>query len=104
MIFFLQMRWNIESRLSFKEVWDLEIEESKVAQAGFTIVGMYKVAGQKRVIAIVDSPSADDLDRTIMGQLPLREFLEFESIWPLRPFENFLEDCRTHFGTKELAA
>ena len=104
MIFFLQMRWNIENRLSFKEVWDLEIEEGKAAQTGFKIVGMYKVAGQRRVIAIVDTPSADDLDRTIMGQLPLREFLEFESIWPLRPFENFLEDCRTHFGTKELAA
>ena len=103
MIFFLQMRWNIENRLSFKEVWDLEIEESKAAQTGFKILGMYKVAGQRRVIAIVDIPSADDLDRTIMGQLPLREYLEFEAIWLVRPFGNFLEDCRTHFGTKELA-
>jgi hypothetical protein len=34
--------------------------------------------------------------------LPLREFLEFEAIWPVRPFENFLEDCRTHFGAKEV--
>jgi len=80
MIFFLQMRWNIENRLSFKEVWDLEIEEGKAAQSGFKIVGMYKVAGQRRVIAIVDIPSADDLDRTIMGHLPLREYLEFEAI------------------------
>ena len=48
MIFFLQMRWNIEGRLSFKEVWDLEIEESKAAQSGFKVLGMYKVAGQKR--------------------------------------------------------
>lgn len=102
MIFFLQMRWNIENRLSFKEVWDLEIEEGKAAQTGFKLVGMYKVAGQRRVIAIVDIPSADDLDRTIMGHLPLREYLEFEAIWAVRPFENFLEDCRTHFGTKEL--
>lgn len=104
MIVFLQMRWNIENRLSFKEVWDLEIEEGKVAQAGFQILNMYKVAGQKRVIAIVDIPSADDLDRIIMGQLPLREYLEFESIWPLRSFEKFLEDCRSHFGTKELTS
>ena len=101
MLFYMQMRWNIEGRLSFKEVWDLEIEESEAAKAGFKILGMYKVAGQRRVIAIVDMPSADDLDRTIMGRLPLREFLEFEAIWPVRPFENFLEDCRTHFGTKE---
>jgi hypothetical protein len=39
-----------------------------------------------------------------MGRLPLREFLEFEAIWPVRPFENFLEDCRTHFGAKEMNA
>lgn len=104
MIFYMQMRWNIEGRLSFKEVWDLEIEESEAAKADFKVLGMYKVAGQRRVIAIVDMPSADDLDRTIMGRLPLREFLEFEAIWPVRPFESFLEDCRTHFGTKEMNA
>jgi hypothetical protein len=38
-----------------------------------------------------------------MGRLPLREFLEFEAIWPHRPFESFLEDCRTHFATKEMS-
>lgn len=86
MLFYMQMRWNIEGRLSFNEVWDLEIEESKAAHAaGNKILGMYKVAGQRRVIAIVDMPSADDLDRS----------------WPLRPFESFLDDCRTHFGAKE---
>ena len=104
MLFYMQMRWNIEGRISFEEVWDLEIEESKAAQAGFKVVEMYKVAGQRRVIALVDAPSADELDRTIMGKLPLREFLEFEAIWPVRPFENFLGDCRTHFGAKEIKA
>jgi muconolactone D-isomerase len=86
-IFYMQMRWNIE--------------ESQAAKADLQILGMYKVAGQRRVIAIVDMPSADDLDRTIMGRLPLREFLEFEAIWPVRPFESF---CRTHFGSKEMNA
>lgn len=104
MLFDLQMGWNIEGRISFGEVWDLEIKESKAAQVGLKIVGMYKVAGQKPVIALVDSPSADELDRTIMGKLPMREFLEFETIWPLRPFESFLEDCRTRFGAKDDAA
>jgi hypothetical protein len=42
--------------------------------------------------------------RTIMGRLPLREFLEFEGIWPVRQLENFLEDCRTHFGAREVNA
>ena len=42
------------------------------------------------------------LDRTIVGRMPSREFLEFEAIWPLRPFESFLDDCRTHLGAKEM--
>ena len=43
MLFYMQMRWNIEGRLSFKEVWDLEIEESEAAKADFKILGMYKL-------------------------------------------------------------
>ncbi len=34
MIFYMQMRWNIEDRLRLDEVWDLEIEEAKAAQDG----------------------------------------------------------------------
>jgi hypothetical protein len=70
--------------------------------AGNKILGMYKVAGQRRVIAIVDMPSADDLDRTILGRMPFGEYLEFEAIWPRRPFESFLDDCRTHFGARAM--
>jgi muconolactone D-isomerase len=98
MIFFMQMRWNIEGRLKLEEVWDLEIEEGKAAKDGFKLVGMYKVAGQRRVIAIVEIETAEELDRMILGRLSLREYLEFEAIWPLRRFDGFLEDCRTHFG------
>jgi muconolactone D-isomerase len=100
MILFMQMRWNIEGRLKLDDIWDLEVEESKVAQEGFKLIGMYKVAGQRRVIAIVEIESAEDLDRMILGRLPMREVLEFEAIWPLRTFDGFLEDCRTHFGAK----
>jgi muconolactone D-isomerase len=98
MLFYLQMKWNIEGRLSFDEVWDLEVRESVSAHGAFTVVGIYKVAGQKRVIAIIEMDSADELDRVIMGGLPLREYLEFEAIWPLRTFDGFIEDCKTHFG------
>jgi muconolactone delta-isomerase len=98
MIFFMQMRWNIEGRLKLEEVWDLEIEEGKAAKDGFKLMGMYKVAGQRRVIAIVEIETVEELDRMILGRLPLREYLEFEAIWPLRSFDGFLDDCRTHFG------
>ena len=100
MIFFMQMRWNIEGRLKLEEVWDLEIEEAKSAKDGFKLIGMYKVAGQRRVIAIVEIETAEELDRTILDRLTLREYLEFEAIWRLRSFDGFLDDCRTHFGAK----
>lgn len=100
MTFFLQMRWNIEGRLKLEDVWNLELEEGKAASEGFTLLGMYKVAGQRRVIAIVEIDTAEELDRVILGRLPMREVLEFEAIWPVRSFEGFLDDCRTHFGAK----
>ena len=100
MLFYLQMRWNIENRITLEDVWDMEVEEGPAAAAHFKVVSMYKVAGQRRVIAIVDMEPAEALDRTILGWLPMREYLEFEAIWPLRTFEGFLEDCRTHFGAQ----
>ncbi|MGA5699287.1 hypothetical protein [Peterkaempfera bronchialis] len=57
-------------------------------------LGMYEVAGHRRVIALVERDSAEELDRTLLGRLPLREYLESEAIWPLRTFESFLEDCK----------
>jgi len=98
MLFYMQMRWNIENRITLEDVWDMEVREGPAASEQFKIVAMYKVAGQKRVLAIVDMESAEALDRAILGHLPMREYLEFEAIWPLRTFEGFLEDCRTHYG------
>lgn len=100
MIFYLQMRWNIEGRLKLEDVWDLELEEAKAAGEGMKVLGMYKVAGQRRVIAIVEIDSSEEMDRVILGRLPMREVLEFEAIWPLRTFEGFLDDCHTRFGAK----
>lgn len=99
MLFYLQMRWNIEGRISLDKVFDLEIEETASAHGNFKVLNMFKVAGQRRVLAIIEADSADDLDRTVMGKLPLREYLEFEAIWPLRSFESFIEGCKTHFSS-----
>ena len=95
MLIYMQMRWNIENRIKLDEVWDLEIEEGPTASKHFKIVALYKVAGQRRVLAIIDAESAEALDRAIIGHLPMREYFEFEAIWPLRTFEGFLEDCKT---------
>lgn len=100
MLFYVQMRWNIEGRLSEDELWDLEAKEAEygkeTVESGM-VVGLYKVAAQRRVIGIVDVESIEELDRTAMGRLPMREYLEFEQVWPLRNYEGFAEDVKIHY-------
>jgi muconolactone D-isomerase len=100
MLFYVQMKWNHEGRLTLDEIWDLESDEAKHAQetvdSGFC-VGIWKVAAQKRVIAIINSPDAEELDRTALGRLPMREYLEFEVVWPLRDYLGFAEDVQKHY-------
>jgi muconolactone D-isomerase len=99
-LFYVQMKWNHEGRASLDELWDLQADEAESAQQtidnGFC-VGIWKVAAQKRVIAIIDSPDAEELDRTALGRLPMREFLEFEEVWPLRDYAGFAADVRKHY-------
>ncbi|AIR97431.1 MULTISPECIES: muconolactone Delta-isomerase [Streptomyces] len=97
MLFYVQMRWNHEGRISLDELWEIEREEAEHAQetldSGFA-VGLWKVAGQKRVIGIIDAPNAEELDRTALGRLPMREYLEFEQVWALRDYLGFAEDVK----------
>jgi muconolactone D-isomerase len=58
MLFYMQMRWNIENRITLDDVCDMEVKEATAAQETFKVVAMYKVAGQRRVIAIVEMDSA----------------------------------------------
>jgi muconolactone D-isomerase len=97
MLFYIQMRWNIDGRMTLDEMWDRQVEEGKAAAGSIDIIGMYKVASQRRVFAIIDVPSADELDRVLLGRLPLADFLDFEAVWPIREFSSFLEDCKVHF-------
>lgn len=100
MLFYVQMRWNIEGRITLDELWELEKEEIKTArqtvESGM-VKGLYKVAAQKRVIAIVDVASIEELDRTVLGRLPLREYLDVEVVWALRDYEGFAEDVMANY-------
>lgn len=55
------------------------------------------MAAQKRVIAVIESPDAEELDRTALGKLPMREYLEFEEVWPLRDYLGFAEDVKKRY-------
>lgn len=101
MLFYLQMRWNVEGRLSQDELWALEAKEGEYAQAavaGGTVKGIWKPAGQRRVIAVVDLPDAEALDRATMAGLPMAQYLEFEAIWPLREFAPFIDDVKRGYA------
>ena len=100
MLFYVQMKWAHEGRISLEELWEIEQEEAEHAQETVTsgfCVGIWKVAAQKRVIAIIDSPDAEELDRTALGRLPMREYLEFEVVWPLRDYLGFAEDVKKRY-------
>ncbi|GAA3740226.1 muconolactone Delta-isomerase [Salinactinospora qingdaonensis] len=101
MLFYVQMRWNHEGRISLDELWEIEAREAAHAQETIEsgmVVGIWKVAAQKRVIAVVDMESAEELDRTALGRLPMREYLDFEIVWPLRDYGGFAQDVQQHYN------
>ncbi len=99
MLFYVQMKWNYQGRMSQDKLWDLEAIEGEHGIAGIRSgkVQLFKVVSQHRVIAIVDVDNLEDLDRNSMGWLPMREYLEFEQVWALRDYEGFITDVRAKF-------
>lgn len=100
MLFYLQMKWNFEGRLTQDQLWALEEVETIHAKETIDngiVKGIWKVAGQRRVLCIAELPSAEELDRALMGRLPMHEYLEFEAIWPLRDYEGFAEDVKKRY-------
>lgn len=96
MLFFFKVRVD-HARLSENELWDLWEEEAEAAigaKAAGKIVSLYKVAGQRRVVMIVNMESHDELDRIVMGAMPMRHFFEIEEILPLRDYEDFARDLK----------
>lgn len=99
MLFYAQMKWNIDGKINLDELWKKEVNEAlraKDPNNPVKLIGIWKVASQRRVIAVIDAPDADSLDRNSFS-LPLAEYLEFEEIWALRGYDTFIEDCKKGF-------
>jgi muconolactone delta-isomerase len=83
------------TRLDRDEFWDEWERETQAAlaaiQAG-VIKSLYKVAGQRRVIGIVEVESHDQLDQIVMGALPMSHHLTLEEVLPVREYSAFAED------------
>ncbi len=100
MLFFFKVRVT-PKELTLDELWDLweqETEAAMGARAAGKIRSIYKVAGQRYVLGILDVESHDELDQIIMGALPLRHYLEFEEVLPVREYDHFAADVRRRWG------
>jgi muconolactone delta-isomerase len=86
------------SNKEFYGVWRQESEAALGAVKAGAIKGIWKVAGRPEIIAILDLPSADDVDHAML-QLPIWKLgyshiaTNLEVI-PLRPYENWAEDLK----------
>jgi muconolactone delta-isomerase len=101
MLFMLQAHLEKPAQTSNKEfytVWRQEAEAALGALKAGAIKAIYKVAGQYDVIAILDLPSADDVDHAIAGlpiwKLGYAHFVTKLTITALRPYENWAEDLK----------
>ena len=65
-------------------------------QAGM-LPTLYKVAGQRRVVGVLDAESPDELDRIFVAGLPMAHVLDFVEIVPVRPYEAFAADVRARW-------
>ncbi len=89
---------------SFDEMWDRwekQAEAALAAKASGKMVALYKVAGQRRVIGIIDAVSHDELDQIFMAAMPIAHNLEFEEILPVREYEGFASDVKRRWKAEE---
>ena len=102
MLFMLKVYIDKPAQISNKEFYTVWLKESEAAlgavKAG-AIKGLWKAAGTPVVIAILDVPTADDLDRA-MHQLPIwklgySHIAKDIEIIPLRSYESWAEDLKT---------
>jgi muconolactone D-isomerase len=95
-LFFLNIRVD-PKELSLSELWDIwdkETDAAAGAKAAGKLVAAYKVVGQRRVIAIVNVESHDELDQILMAALPMAHYLEVEEVLPVRAYEDFTVDIK----------
>ncbi|MGY1712214.1 muconolactone Delta-isomerase family protein [Geodermatophilus sp. SYSU D00758] len=84
-------------RDEFWDEWERETQAAIGAMGAGVIKSLYKVSGQRRVIGIVDVESHDELDRIVMGALPMSHHLTLEEVLPVREYAAFAEDVRARW-------
>jgi muconolactone delta-isomerase len=76
------------------EAWEEEANAALAAKDAGKVVGLYKVSGQRRVLAVLDVEDHDELDQIWMTGLPMARHLELKEVLPVREYEAFADDVR----------
>jgi muconolactone D-isomerase len=82
------------------KIWAAEAEAALGAKKAGVVVDLWKCVGMRRVIAILDVPSPDQLDQILLD-LPIMQKMGQHvhvEVVALRPYENFANDVRDRIG------
>ena len=96
MLIFVDVRVD-PKEMSQEELWEAWEEEANAALAAKDagkVVALYKVCGQRRVLALLDVESHDELDQIWMAALPMARYLGLKEVLPMREYEAFADDVR----------
>ena len=96
-LFFIRFDVHQPEDMSQKElmqIWHREAQAALEAVKGGAIKGLWKVAGQRTVLAVVDLPDAHTLD-VVLASLPIVQDMggsvDTEAL-PIYPYEEFATD------------
>jgi muconolactone delta-isomerase len=76
------------------EIWKREAEAALGAVEAGAVKHLWKVSGQRVVLAVIDLPTAEDLDRALAGLPIIRELgpgMKTEAL-PIYDYKTFAED------------
>ena len=76
------------------EIWKREAAAALGAVEAGAVTNLWKVAGQRIVFAVVDLPTAEDLDRALAGLPIVRELGSgvTTEAWPIYAYKTFADD------------
>ncbi len=99
MLYHLDFQVEYSAAMSQQDLFHIWSEEADVAlgaKAAGVVVDLWKCVGTRRVIAIVNVDSADELDR-ILFNLPIMKHMGQQvqvQVTPLRRYEDFAADVK----------
>lgn len=100
MLYHLDFQVEYSATMSQKDLFTIWAEEADVAlgaKAAGIVVDLWKCVGTRRVIAIIEIDSPDELDRIIFG-LPIMKQMGQHvqlQVTPLRRYEDFATDVKS---------